>query len=74
MTWLAVLKLILTVADKLFDYIEQKQLMDAGEARAIASQMEELNARMQKAAKARDDVAANADAGGLRDDDGYRTD
>ena len=74
MNFLVLLKLVLTVADKLFSYIEREQLMDAGEARVISKQMEELNARVQKASKARDDVAADAAAGKLRDDDGYRND
>ena len=74
MNFLVLLKLVLTVADKLFSYIEREQLMDAGEARVISKQMEELNARVQKASKARDDVATDAAAGKLRDDDGYRND
>ena len=74
MNWLALLKLVLTVADKLFGHIERNQLMKAGEARAIVKQMESLNARVQKAAQARDDVRRDSDAGGLRDDDGYRRD
>lgn len=74
MNFLVLLKLVLTVADKLFSYIEREQLMNAGEARVISKQMEELNARVQKASKARDDVAADAAAGKLRDDDGYRND
>lgn len=74
MTWLALLKLLLTITDKLFGYIQQENLMNAGEARAIATQMEELNDRVKKALEARDTVARDAADGKLHDDDGYRQD
>lgn len=74
MSWLALLRLFLTLANSVFDYIERKDLMTAGEARAIAKQMENLNERMQKAVAARERVADDAASGGLRDDDGYRID
>lgn len=72
MSWLALLRLFLSLANKIFDFVEREGHMSAGEARALAAQMEELNERMQKAVAARAAVAADTD--GLRDDDGYRRD
>lgn len=74
MNWLALLKLLLTVTDRVFSYMEERQMLEAGEARAIAKQMEDLNERVKRAAAARDATRADNAAGGLRNDDGYRLD
>jgi hypothetical protein len=74
MTWLSLLINLLKLATGLFNYIERNQLMSAGEARALAAQLEELNGRVKKALEARESVARDAAAGRLRDDDGYRQD
>lgn len=49
MSWLSLLLALLKIAQSLFDYIERNQLLDAGGARAIKTQMEELNGRVKKA-------------------------
>lgn len=74
MTWLSLLINLLKLATGLFNYIERNQLMTAGEARALAAQMEELNGRVKKVIEARDAVARDAADGKLHDDDGYRQD
>lgn len=74
MSWLSLLLALLKMAQSLFDYVERNKLLDAGGARAIQEQMEELNGRVKKALAARDAVARDADAGKLHDDDGYRKD
>lgn len=74
MIWLSLLTNLLKLATGLFNHIERNQLMTAGEARALAAQMEELNGRVKKSLAARDSVARDASAGKLREDDGYRRD
>lgn len=46
MTWLTVLKLVLTLADKIADVVRAKQLMDAGEAKATAKQLAGMAERL----------------------------
>ncbi len=46
MTWLTVLRLLLSVADKVADIVRSKQLMDAGEARATAKQLAAMAERL----------------------------
>jgi hypothetical protein len=41
MTWLAILKLLLTVAETLTGYMREKQLLDAGEAKNLARGLQE---------------------------------
>lgn len=74
MPWIALLKLLLNITDKLFNYIQQENLMNAGEARAIAKQTEDLNERVKRATAARGSVSDAANSGKLREDDGYRRD
>ena len=74
MSMLSLLVNLLKLATGLFNYIERNQLMNAGEARALQAQMEELNVRVTKAIEARDAVIRVSNNGGLRDDDGYRRD
>lgn len=46
MTWLTVLRLLLSVADKVADIVRSKQLMDAGEAKATAKQLAAMAERL----------------------------
>ena len=50
---LTIFKLLLQVTLGLSEYVERKQLMDAGEARAIRGIMEKANDRLQAATQAR---------------------
>lgn len=70
MSWLALLKALLTLANMAATRVRDDELREDGAARAALKQMEDLNARIEKA------VAARADdgAGELRDDDGHRRD
>lgn len=72
MNWFVLLRMIVSLVIKLFDYVEREKLMSAGEARALLVQLEELNVRVKKAVEARDSVARDSNAGKLRDDDGYK--
>jgi hypothetical protein len=38
-TWLTIVKLVLGVADKMLGYVEDRQLIQAGEARAARAQL-----------------------------------
>jgi hypothetical protein len=67
MIWLALLTGIVKLANIIADIVQQKKLIDAGEAIAIKRQLEETNARVEKARVAR----AGAAATGMRDDDPY---
>lgn len=53
MTWLALLKLVLQFATLIAQQIQQKALLDAGEARAILTILEDADARLDKARTAR---------------------
>lgn len=76
MSWIGLLKVLLTLVDRIFTYVQERKLINAGEAQAFARQMEDVNGRVQRAQKARQDVrdnlARNPDS--LHDDDGYRRD
>lgn len=69
MTWLSVLLALLRVTSGVLDYMRQRQLIEAGQAKQIA---ENLNASMEliaKANKARADAGAAFDKrGGVPDD------
>lgn len=62
MSWIALLKGILGIASSLTAYINNKQLMDAGEAKAIARQLESSINVLDKAQKARRAAVADFDA------------
>lgn len=47
MTWLAIFKLLLTLADKIADIIRQSQLLDAGAKAEVAVQLGRIAARLQ---------------------------
>jgi hypothetical protein len=67
MSWLALLTGIVKLANIIAGIVQQKKLIDAGEAIAIRKSLEETNARVEKARAAR----AGAAATGMRDDDPY---
>lgn len=67
MSWVTVFGLVMKVALAIVDTLRNRKLIDAGEAIAIKRQLEETNARVEKARVAR----AGAAATGMRDDDPY---
>lgn len=69
MSWLGLLKVVLGFASALTGYLRDKQLMDAGEAKAIAAQLESSLDAVERARKARNNAVADFDANGVRDDD-----
>ena len=74
MSWLSLLKLALFLALKLAGLVKDRQLLEAGEARAIARALETQNARIDKALAARRAARACPDAGDPDADDGFRRD
>lgn len=73
---LGIIRLLLSLADKLSTYANNRQLIKAGEAKELARQMEITSAKINKAAEARESVrvelTVNPDK--LYEDDGYRRD
>ena len=70
MTWLALLTGLLKLAATVAGIVQQKKLLEAGEAIAIKQSLEETNARVEKARAARSRAAAS----GMSDDDPYLRD
>lgn len=70
MSWVVLLTGILKLAAIVAGIVQQKKLLEAGEAIAIKTALEETNARVEKARAAR----AAAAATGMRDDDPYLRD
>lgn len=70
MSWVALLTGILKLAAAIAGIVQQKKLLEAGEAIAIKRALEETNVRVEKARAAR----AAAAATGMRDDDPYLRD
>lgn len=64
MSWLALLRLVLSLAQSLTSYLNNKRLIDAGEAKAIARQLESSLNAVERASTAR---AGAVDAFGKRD-------
>ena len=70
MAWLRILEAVLGFARALAEYVERKQLMDAGEAKAIASQLESSANVLQRAINARRNAVDSFDANnGVPDDE-----
>lgn len=61
MTWLAVLKLVLTFADKIADIIRANQLIEAGEQKQIAAQLSRIADTMRVAREVSDETARMSD-------------
>lgn len=74
MNWMVALKGVLQIAIWVSKQISDEQLRDAGEARLLREQTEQLDARFRKAIESRYRAAEYNAAGGLRDNDGYRRD
>jgi hypothetical protein len=68
--WLALLTGLLKLAAIIAGFVQQKKLLEAGEALAIKKSLEETNARLEKARGARSRAAAS----GMSDDDPYLRD
>jgi hypothetical protein len=69
MGWIALLKAVLGFASVLAGYLRDKQLIDAGEAKAIVAQLESSLNALDRARKARASAVADYDANGVRDED-----
>ena len=52
MSWVALLRGVLKLGSILARIIQQKQLMDAGEAKAVSKGLEDATSKMDKASKA----------------------
>lgn len=63
---LSFLKILLTLASTVATYLGNKQLLDAGEAKAIASALERAKHYVEKADSARRNVSV--DSGSLQND------
>jgi hypothetical protein len=61
-TWLAILKLVLTFADKIADIIRANQLIDAGEQKQIAAQLSRIAATLKVAREVSDETARMTEA------------
>lgn len=68
------LRLALSLALKLAGLVKDRQMLDAGEARAIARALEAQNARIDKALAGRRAARARSDIGDPGADDGFRRD
>lgn len=62
MAWLALLKLLLSLADQLTGYLHDNQLMDAGEAKAIAASLKGALDATSRAVAARNAVSDDANS------------
>lgn len=70
MAWLRILEAVLGFARNLVGYLSDRQLMDAGEAKAVASQLESSINAVQRAKSARANAVAKFDdANGVPDDE-----
>jgi len=70
MAWLAVLKAILGLAGSLAAYLNNKQLLDAGEAQAIVKSLNHAKETINKATAARNKATSDFDdANGLPNND-----
>ena len=74
MSWLQLLKLVLSLASHLAEIVRERRLMAAGEARALARALEKQNDRIDKALAARRAAGTRPDAGDPERDDGFRRD
>ncbi len=75
--WLGILKALLSVAAGLADYLRDRQLLEAGEAMAIAKGLRESLDAIDKANKARqaaNDKPLDNNGDWVSDDDGFKRD
>lgn len=70
MNWLAILRALLGFASSLTNYLANKQLIEAGEAKAIAEGLKNAQKATEKARKARRDALRKFDdSNGMLDED-----
>ncbi len=62
MSWASILKLVLSLASSIAQYMERKQLLDAGEARQIAKNLTAASRKVEAAVKARNNVVHISEA------------
>lgn len=62
MTWLTILRLLLSLANSVAAVVREKQLMDAGEAKATARSLAVIAERLGIADKLRAEVEALSDS------------
>lgn len=62
MGWFSVLKVVLAIANAVAGYVREKNLMDAGEAKATAASLAALSARLGIAQQVAEEVARLSDA------------
>jgi len=74
MIWVNILKLLLSVSEKVAQYVANQQLIEAGEAKAIAKNLANQNERISKAIQAGRNVVVDADNDGVPDADKYKRD
>lgn len=74
MSWLTILGALLKLASRIAEIVRDKQLMDAGEAKAIARSLGEQNARLEKALAAGRAARSAAERSDTVPDDGHRRD
>lgn len=73
MSWLSLISNLVKLTIWLIDFVERRQLISEGEAKALRQLQEDTDARLKAVADARNRVG-NTDADSLRDDDGHRRD
>ena len=61
MSWLSLLRLVLSLANSLAGIVREKQLMDAGEAQATAKALAEIAGRLKIGDQVGAEVAAMSD-------------
>ena len=70
MNWLAILRALLGLSSSLATYLQEKQLLDAGEAKAISESLKNAQEATNKARKARNAAISKFDdTDGLPDND-----
>ncbi len=74
MTWLAILRAVLTVAGALVSWLRERELLHAGRAEIIAANLTAAIDEIAKANVARDRVCGDylRNPASLRDDDEFR--
>lgn len=61
MSWLDIIKILLSIANTIAKFIQEKQLLDAGESIAVAKSMAELSRRLDVVEQVRTEIEAMSD-------------
>lgn len=61
MSWLEIIKILLSLANTIAKFIQEKQLLDAGEQIAVAKSMAELSRRLDVVEQVRTEIEAMSD-------------